>query len=110
MRLVLLLVLFAATSANGEIYMWKDSRGTAHYTNQPDTVPPKYKNRVKVLEMPGEQKKEQGQQTPGSSVSLPVPPPPPAAGASPPAAGTSRPAARQEGAAPNAKRRRMSEE
>ena len=103
MRIFLLLFFVTTTSAYGEIYMWKDSGGTAHYTNQPDTVPPKYKGRVKVLEMPGDPKNGQGQQPARSSVSLPMPPPPPAAG-------TPQPSVKQDGAVRNGKRRRTSEE
>ncbi|SNB46557.1 DUF4124 domain-containing protein [Geobacter sp. DSM 9736] len=78
---IALLVLIAGT-ASAEIYRWKDSGGTVHYTNLPDTIPQKYRNTAKVLpNMPGEQKKDQpaslGQQ--GASPSIPLPLPPPSA-------------------------------
>lgn len=98
MRLLLfLLLLFATYPAYGEIYAWKQG-GTTHYTNQRDTIPPRYRNRAKVLALPGEEKGAQG--TPGNQgaaapalSTLPLPPPPP-----PPAAGLQQAPARQDGA------------
>lgn len=42
------LTLFAA-SAHSMIYMWKDSTGTAHYTNKEHEIPARYRARVKAL-------------------------------------------------------------
>lgn len=80
--LLLLLLLTVPAPANAEIYTWKQG-GVAHYTNQPDTIPPRYRSKAKVLALPGEEKGGQGihgQGTAAPSVStLPLPPPPPAA-------------------------------
>lgn len=99
MKLLVLLLVLSAAPASGELYTWKDTSGTSHYTNLPDTIPQKYRKKVKVLVMPGEQKKEQPQGQPGQSspsqsapaVNLPMPPPAPAAVSRPPPAAVSEP-------------------
>ena len=82
MRLLLLWLLLAmAAPADAEIYTWKQG-GTTHYTNQPDTIPPRYRSKAKVLALPGEEKGGQGTQGQAAAPSvstLPLPPPPPAA-------------------------------
>lgn len=83
MRLLLLLLLITLpASADAEIYTWKQG-GATHYTNQPDTIPPRYRNKAKILALPGEEGTSQGgagQGPAAPSVStLPLPPPPPAA-------------------------------
>lgn len=57
MKKVLVLLLSVATTAQGEIYTWTDTRGTAHYTNSMYDVPDRYRAKVKVLDF-GEKKTE----------------------------------------------------
>lgn len=61
-KLTLLLLLIAST-AQGEIYTWTDSRGTAHYTNSMYDVPARYRTRVKILAIGPESKTGQPQST-----------------------------------------------
>jgi hypothetical protein len=53
--LPVILILMAST-AYGEIYTWKDSRGTAHYANSEYDIPERYRSRAKVLDLGIEQK------------------------------------------------------
>jgi hypothetical protein len=98
---VLILLLPAALSA--EIYRWKDSRGTVTYTNQPDSIPPKYRGSARVLpNMPGDQKKDQGPtpQGPAQQGSSHGQPPPPIALPLPPPAAAPTPSPVQQGKRP----------
>jgi hypothetical protein len=45
-----LLVLLAAGPAGEDIYTWTDSAGTAHYTNDPNTIPQAYRDKARTLE------------------------------------------------------------
>ena len=54
-RLVVVLV-FIASAAQGEIYTWTDPRGIAHYTNSMYEVPARFRDKVKVLDYGTEQK------------------------------------------------------
>ena len=58
MKKLLLLLLFIASSAYGEIYTWKDSRGTAHYTNSEYDIPERYRAKAKVLNLGIVEKKD----------------------------------------------------
>ena len=49
-RFVVLLLLFAYT-AYGEIYTWKDARGTAFYTNSLDEIPARFLSRARLLDV-----------------------------------------------------------
>jgi hypothetical protein len=49
-RLVLLLLCFAS-AAYGEIYTWKDARGTLFYTNSLYEIPPRYRSKAKLLDV-----------------------------------------------------------
>jgi hypothetical protein len=49
--LTLALLLSAATAAHGEIYTWRDGRGTAHYTNSLHEIPARYLGRAKLLDV-----------------------------------------------------------
>ena len=73
-RLMVVLILIA-TAAQGEIYTWKDSRGTAHFTNRLDDIPPRYRNRAKSLNYDAG-KVGEAAQPPQSGQALPVPPAP----------------------------------
>jgi hypothetical protein len=51
MKKLLVILLFLASSAHGEIYTWKESGGTAHYTNDQHEIPERYRARAKVLNL-----------------------------------------------------------
>jgi len=56
MKSLLVMLVFIATAAYGEIYTWTDPRGTVHYTNSMYEVPASFRDKVKVLEYGTEQK------------------------------------------------------
>jgi hypothetical protein len=58
MKKVLIILIFLASSAHGEIYTWKDSRGTAHYTNSEYEIPERYRAKAKVLNLGIVEKKD----------------------------------------------------
>ncbi|AJE02720.1 DUF4124 domain-containing protein [Geobacter pickeringii] len=51
MKRVLLLLLLLASSAYGEIYTWRDSKGVRHYTNSEYEIPERYRKKAKVLDL-----------------------------------------------------------
>lgn len=79
MKWLVVLLVLAATTAQGEIYTWRDSRGTSHYTNDLESIPPRYRSKVKTLALPGEQKAGSSPVSPGTSSPPAVVPAPPAA-------------------------------
>jgi hypothetical protein len=58
LQVVVLLLILTAVTAQGEIYTWKDPRGTAHFTNSMDEIPMRYRSRIKVLNYETELKKD----------------------------------------------------
>ncbi len=50
-KIMLLALLLAASAAFGEIYTWKDLRGTVHYTNSIYEIPARYQKKVRVLDL-----------------------------------------------------------
>ena len=58
MKSLLVMLVFIATAAYGEIYTWTDPRGTVHYTNSMYEVPARFRDKVKVLNYGTEQKGE----------------------------------------------------
>ena len=49
MKRLLVMLVFVASSAHGEIYTWTDSRGADHYTNRTDDIPVRYRASAKAL-------------------------------------------------------------
>jgi hypothetical protein len=48
-RLLLFLVLVAPSLANAdEVYRWVDDQGEVNYTNDPDTIPPRFRTKAKI--------------------------------------------------------------
>jgi len=45
---VFALILASSTVASGQLYEWTDDRGNVSYTDNPDSVPAKYRSRAKV--------------------------------------------------------------
>lgn len=50
-KFVLLLLIFSASAAYGEIYTWKDARGTVFYTNSLNEIPARYLKKARVLDV-----------------------------------------------------------
>ncbi len=76
---LLLLLLFAASSAYGEFYTWTDARGTRHYTNSVYEIPARYRAKAKVVNLGIDQKADQTAPQPNGQAQ-PVQPAPPATG------------------------------
>ncbi len=56
----LLFIIGSTTICNSQIYKWVDEKGTVHFTQDPSTIPEKYRDKVKSREMeefPDEPKK-----------------------------------------------------
>jgi len=49
--LVLLAITFSSSAAVGEMYTWKDAKGTAYYTNSQHEIPARYLKRARVLDV-----------------------------------------------------------
>ena len=47
--LLVVMLVFVASFAQGEIYTWTDSRGAAHYANRVDDIPVRYRAKAKAL-------------------------------------------------------------
>jgi hypothetical protein len=45
-----LLVLLVSLPVRGQLYEWTDESGSVNFTDNPDTVPPKYHQKVKIRE------------------------------------------------------------
>lgn len=50
-KTAVLLSLIFASAAYGELYTWKDARGTAFYTNSLYEIPSRYRSKAKVLDL-----------------------------------------------------------
>ena len=76
MKKLLIIFLFLASTAYGEIYTWKDSTGTVHYTNSEYEIPEKYRPKAKVLNLGIAEKKDNSspQQDTGSQQNAPPQP------------------------------------
>ena len=48
---VVLLLAFSSSAALGEMYTWKDAKGTSFYTNSLHEIPARYLKRARVLDM-----------------------------------------------------------
>lgn len=51
MKTLAVLLLLIASTAYGEIYTWKDARGTVFYTNSLYEIPARYRSRAKLLDV-----------------------------------------------------------
>lgn len=56
MKRLLVMLIFAASTAHGAIYRWTDSKGTTHYTNSEYEIPERYRAKAKVLDLGIEEK------------------------------------------------------
>lgn len=45
--ILILLIIFASSVCAGEIYKWVDEKGTVHFTEDPATIPEKYREKAK---------------------------------------------------------------
>ena len=50
MKKIVVLLLLMASTASGEIYTWKDARGTLFYTNSLYEIPARFRSRAKLLD------------------------------------------------------------
>jgi len=76
-RLVLLLLCFAS-AAYGEIYTWKDARGTLFYTNSLYEIPARYRSKAKLLDVATGKKMPISATQPGAQTGAPGTPAAPA--------------------------------
>ncbi len=74
MKRLLVLLVFVASSAHGEIYTWTDARGIAHYTNSIYEVPGRYRSKAKVLDLGVEPKTDSSAPPQGGQVQAVKPP------------------------------------
>ena len=51
MKKLAVLLLFVASTAYGEIYTWRDSRGTNFYSNSRYDIPARYLSKAKILDV-----------------------------------------------------------
>jgi Domain of unknown function (DUF4124) len=49
-KVMFVVMLFAASQAHGEVYTWEDSRGAQHYTNRKDDIPVRFRSDAKSLD------------------------------------------------------------
>jgi hypothetical protein len=56
MKRLLVMLIFATSSAHGAIYQWTDNRGTTHYTNSAYEIPDRYRVKAKLLDLGIEEK------------------------------------------------------
>jgi len=60
MKKIIAIISFATliifSSGWAEIYKWVDEKGTVHFTEDPSTVPEKYKGKTEIRGMPGSSK------------------------------------------------------
>jgi hypothetical protein len=82
--LLVLLVMFGATAAFGEMYTWKDSHGTSFYTNSLYDIPAKYLKKARVLDVATGKKGGFATAQPAAPHSAGAPTPAPAAPGSAP--------------------------
>lgn len=50
-RFMALMLLICTPAAYGEIYTWKDARGTAFYTNSLNEIPARYLPKARILDV-----------------------------------------------------------
>jgi ribosomal protein L14E/L6E/L27E len=50
-EIAIILIIFLSSTCWAEIYKWVDEKGTAHFTEDPSTIPEKYRDRVKTRYM-----------------------------------------------------------
>lgn len=69
---IIALLLFVASAAYGEIYTWKDARGTAFYTNSLHEIPARYRSKAKVLDVATGKKSPLATAQPGGQTGPPA--------------------------------------
>ena len=71
MKILVVLLLFVASAAYGEIYTWKDARGTLFYTNSLYEIPARYRSRAKQLDVASGKKSPIAAGQPGGQAGAP---------------------------------------
>lgn len=51
MTWLMMVILLVATTAQAEIYRWRDARGIMHYTNREDEIPARFRGRAVVVNL-----------------------------------------------------------
>ncbi len=57
---IMAILLFASTGKPGEVWKWVDERGVVHFTDNPDSVPKKYREQIDHRELPVEREESSG--------------------------------------------------
>jgi len=92
--LVVLLLIFGASTAYADVYTWKDNRGTDHFTNSLDEIPARYLKKARVWDVATGKKGKLVTASPaGGQAAGPAAPAAAAAAPAAPAANPSEPAA-----------------
>lgn len=71
MRLIILLIIMLAVlvpSSYGEMYKWVDEKGTVHFTDDPSSIPEKYRQDAETRKPPKETSTPQPLEKPKSSI------------------------------------------
>jgi clan AA aspartic protease (TIGR02281 family) len=71
MRLIILLIIMLAVlvpSSYGEMYKWVDEKGTVHFTDDPSSIPEKYRQDAETRKPPKETSTPQPLEMPKSSI------------------------------------------
>ncbi len=58
--LIILLLIFLALPAKGEVFKWTDSRGTVHFTDDPSLIPEQYRPKALKADAPAAGETSQG--------------------------------------------------
>lgn len=74
---LVLLLLLGSNQASAVVYIWKDAKGVAHYTNREDEIPVRYRAKAKIL-YPDQTDAAPGQQSGPAPSPVPIAPQPPA--------------------------------
>ncbi len=80
----LVLLSLAGAPAGEQVYTWTDSEGVAHYTNDPDAIPQRYRDKARTLEGQPAASKEAAAATPPTAEGKPEAPPEASKPAAPP--------------------------
>lgn len=58
--LIMTILLFASTGRPNEVWKWVDETGVVHFTDNPDSVPKKYREHIDHRELPGKSEESPG--------------------------------------------------
>lgn len=58
--LIMAILFLASTARPSEVWQWVDEQGVVHFTDNPDSVPKKYREQIDHRELPGEREESSG--------------------------------------------------